>query len=183
MGESTILRRDPLGSTFVERPQLRPDYLQKLAIGRRYEKYVYAVLKKEGITFEPYFDYHRQITIGENAAGIECKCDLQHVTTGNLFIETEERWSLDEGAGYKPAGIYKGDNAWLYAIGDYATVFLFGVRTLRYLRETFPKKYRIIEIGRESAKGFLLRPNDIERWMLRKIYCEGIQFEDDDIAL
>lgn len=104
-----------------------------------------------------------QITVGESRQGVEIKHDENYVKTGNLYIEVGEK-ARPRAGDYFPSGIYRDDNSWLYVIGDFNTIFVYGVRLLRMLAGK--PGYSIIEIGTKTSKGFLLRGQDTEKYAL-----------------
>jgi len=104
-----------------------------------------------------------QLLIGETLQGIEVKFDDKYAKTGNLWIETAEKTS-PELRNYSPSGIFRSDNTWLYIIGDYTTLFVFGKKTLQRLCEDFD----IIENNRRTSRGFLL-PDGIARRFAEKV--------------
>lgn len=91
-----------------------------------------------------------QFERGENSGGIEIKLDTRFSQTGHLFIEVSEKTNPSNPA-YVPSGIYR-DDSWLYAIGDYANVFVFLTRHLRWLHA----KGLCTEKETPTARGFLL---------------------------
>jgi hypothetical protein len=97
---------------------------------------------------------------GENKIGIEIKFDSRFRETGNLFIETAEK-STPINKFHYPSGIYRKDNTWLYAIGDYSIIYLFSKRYLQLMR----KNYR--EITMATSKGYLLPKADANRYAIR----------------
>ena len=71
--------------------------------------------------------------------------------TGNLYIECAEK-SHPDNDHYMPSGIYRYDNSWLYAIGNYDVVYLFVTKHLRWLHERKP----LTEKQTPTSEGFLL---------------------------
>ncbi len=98
---------------------------------------------------------------GENPQGVEIKLDERFRQTGNLFIEYEERSNL--ASAWHNAGIVEpGRHVWALAIGDYESVYVFGIRPLCYLFAEGGHKY----VETATSKGFLLPLADAERHAL-----------------
>lgn len=93
---------------------------------------------------------------GESRPGLEVKYDRRFRDTGNLYIETEERWNTE--VKFRPAGICKEGTTW-YVIGDYGKFWLFAVTTLRNCQPhcKSPK-------DTPTAKGFLLTIDKADKW-------------------
>jgi len=120
----------------------------------KYEDFVYTQLFHQlGVCLVPYKSRFYQINAGENGGGVEIKYDQQWATTGNLWIEIEEKAKPRNGD-YVPAGIHKKELPWLYVIGDYSRIYVFATRCLQRLRLT--NKYPIKENGTKTSKGFLI---------------------------
>lgn len=98
-----------------------------------------------------------QSTVGEGPAGVEIKHDEQYARTGNLWIEVAEKARPRTGD-YAPSGIFRGDNTWLYIIGNYDIVFVFA----KTLLQAFALRYEIYENRTKTSKGFLL-PDTVAR--------------------
>jgi hypothetical protein len=64
------------------------------------------------------------------------------------------------------SGIYRNDNTWLYIIGNYKILFIFGKSTLKLMYKS--KRYREVEIP--TSKGFLVPKVDAEKYALKIIY-------------
>ena len=128
-------------------------YTIKLEQGLTYQDFVVDQLYNIGIVVVPYMSTEYQKRKGESRNGIEIKFDDLIKTKGNVYIETQEK-SKPINKDYFPSGIYRNDNTWLYVIGDYEQILIFGKRTLQILFEG--NKYPEIENGRKTSKGFLL---------------------------
>ena len=81
--------------------------------------------------------------------------------TENLYIEIAEK-SKPEIEKYSMSGIYRNDNTWLYVQGNREIFFIFSKRLLKQLFEA--GKYKEIEIGMKTSKGFLMPRNDAEKY-------------------
>jgi hypothetical protein len=140
--------------------QQHADYQPNLEAAREFEDYVSDVLNDRlGLVVYVYRSRRYQSSKGESRCGLEIKFDRKFRDTGNLFIETAERWSED--VAMKPAGIY-GSN-WLYAIGDYTTFWVFGTAILRLHQEACEAKKT------DTAEGFVLALDKADKWCLHKI--------------
>jgi|1_EtaG_2_1085319.scaffolds.fasta_scaffold05536_4 hypothetical protein len=104
-----------------------------------------------------------QQSVGESRTGVEIKHDEKFCDTGNLYIEIAEKSRPREGA-YTTSGIYRDDNSWLWVIGDYDTLFIFGKRFLQLLHKS--ERYRTIENNTKTSRGFLLPREDAMKYCL-----------------
>jgi len=120
-----------------------------------------------GLAIVQYASRTYQYNVGETRTGAEIKHDEKFASTGNLWIEVGEKARPREGD-YFPSGIRRGDNSWLYIIGDYNTVFLFPVTLLRTLQES--GRYRIMENNTKTSTGFLLPAGDARRYAAAVLY-------------
>lgn len=102
-----------------------------------------------------------QWNIGESRQGVEIKFDDRFASTGNLWIEISEKAQPRAGA-YAPSGIYRGDNTWLYIIGNYDTIFVFPKNILQMLYAS--GRYRILENNTKTSQGYLLSSADAEKY-------------------
>jgi hypothetical protein len=104
---------------------------------------------------------------GENKQGIEIKFDDLYKKTDNLYIEIAEKSNANN-LNFIESGIYRKDNTWLYIIGDYDTVFIFGKTMLKLLHNWHDangnKKYEEKEI--DTSRGFLLPKSVAEIYAL-----------------
>lgn len=114
-----------------------------------------------GLAIVMYTSKAYQIHVGESKTGAEIKHDEKYAQTGNLWIECAEKARPREG-GYFPAGIFRGDNSWLYIIGDYDTIYIFPKTILQALAEC--GRYPIKENRTLTSQGFLLRKKDAEKY-------------------
>ncbi len=135
-------------------------YREKLEQGLQFQDFVSELLYKEGFPVVSYVSSLYQRRCGENIIGIEIKFDARFRETGNLYIETAEKSSPTREF-YYPSGIYRKDNTWLYAIGNYSMVYLFPKKYLQLIR----KRYK--EIIRATSKGFLLSKADADKYAIR----------------
>jgi hypothetical protein len=101
-----------------------PDERDTLREGQAYEDFVARLLAPWGITMHHFRDKTRQCAIGENPQGCEIKLDGPCTRTGRLSIELEEKRERAQLA-WRPSGILRRDNTWLYVQGNYRIVFVF----------------------------------------------------------
>jgi hypothetical protein len=123
--------------------------------GHEYQKYIEAVfMHYMDIELHCYKKKIEQYLIGENKAGIEIKNDrkFRGRMPPELWIETAEKKEPRRG-NYAPSGIYRHDNSWLFVIGDYATIFIFGIKTLRRLHRwnNNNKRWKFVQIPTSCA--------------------------------
>ncbi len=135
-------------------------YKEKLGQGLEFQDFVSELLYKEGFPVVSYVSAAYQRKRGENIIGIEIKFDGRFRERGSLYIETAEK-SNPMKQFYYPSGIYRKDNTWLYAIGDYSMVYLFPKKYLQLIR----KRYK--EIISATSKGFLLPRADADKYAIR----------------
>jgi len=136
-------------------------YEEKLVEGLEYQDFVAEKLYHFGLPLFNYASKKYQIEYGENKLGVEIKFDQKFEKTRNLYIETAEK-TRPEIENYSPSGIYRNDNTWLYVQGNKKIFFIFSKKFLRQLFET--GKYKEIEIGMKTSKGFLMPNADAEKY-------------------
>jgi len=136
--------------------------------GNHYQDFVVDELYKIGLPVITYTSKEYQYTFGENKAGIEIKFDNRLKETGNLYIEISEKTNKDN-LEFIPSGIFREDNSWLYVIGDFQFIYIFGKKFLKQLH--FLKRYREVEI--ETSRGYLLPKDDAEKYSLKKIIVKS----------
>jgi hypothetical protein len=125
-----------------------------------FEDHVFDLLRQRGITATRYVSRKWQLK-GECSAGIEVKFDEVSSRTGRLWIEVYEK-SHPDNPRYVKSGIYRDDNSWLYAIGNYAVVFVFCKTILRELHKS--GRYEEVENNTGTSVGFFLSLSHAERW-------------------
>lgn len=111
------------------------------------------LLQKLGWSINLYTSRKYQIEKGESASGIEIKNDKKMATTGNLYIELEERHSTDKP--FVKSGILRDDNTTFWIIGDYDTAYMFVKSQLKYLCDNY-KMFRFIKTETETSRGVLI---------------------------
>lgn len=151
---------------------LHANYKSNLEAAKVFEDFVYDQMYRLGVCIVRYgtLEYQR---VGENRAGLEIKLDRKFRQTGNLFIETYERYNST--VDFKPAGCLSPDNSWWYAIGDYEGFYLFGKQMLARMNDhkngNGGLHYKHVET--ETSKGFLLPVSDAGKYADRVINPEA----------
>jgi hypothetical protein len=129
----------------------REYYKEKLEKGLEFQDFVTSLFFQIGIAVIQYSSRRYQFERGENSGGIEIKFDDRLDETGNLYIECAEK-SHPNNFRFMPSGIYRLDNSWLYAIGNYRVVYVFLTRHLRWLHE----KGYFAEKEIATSQGFIM---------------------------
>ena len=114
----------------------RDVYAPQLEAAQEFQDFVCKALHARGIVLQNMSSqkYQQQ---GENLMGLEIKFDQRFWETGNLYIETDEKSHPDR-PHYVRSDIYRTDNSWLYAIGDYHVLFIFAKNFLRGIDKAEP---------------------------------------------
>ena len=134
------------------RGAMNSEYETKKRIGNAYEDFVSTVLvRARGIVLSSYISREFQLK-GENVQGIEIKFDNKLESTGNIYIEYEEK-SDKNNEKYVRSGIYRSDNTWLFVIGNRTEFFVFSKKMLQLLHSS--KRYK--EKETPTSRGFLLQ--------------------------
>lgn len=143
-------------------------YKEKLEQGLQFQDFVTDILFNElFIPISTYQSKKYQLK-GENKQGIEIKFDGRYKETGNLYIEISEK-SDPRNMNYVNSGIHRKDNTWLYIIGDYSILYIFGKTILRamYLSGNYKK------VSIPTSMGFLIPKKDAEKYSLKIIKIEN----------
>ena len=125
-------------------------YRRDYARGVDYEDWVIVRLRADGYFTKRTTTMAEQRETGDTRCGMEIKFDRLYADTGNLYIETAER--PDTRFDMKDGGIYSPARFWLYLIGDYETIFVFGRKVLQRL----DKSGRFPAVIKDTSEGFLL---------------------------
>ena len=128
------------------------EFYKKLEEAQEFEDFVYNLLYHEGIPIVGFSSKKYQFAKGENMAGIEIKYDKRYEETGNLYIETAEK-RYPSNPEYAPSGINRGDNSWLYLIGDYNIIYIFPIKYLK----SWENNFKAVEIT--TSRGYLMPEN------------------------
>ena len=140
-------------------------YNECLMKGLEYQDFITALLLREiGIPLSGMSSKKYQYKIGENMQGFEIKFDNKFKETGNLYVEVKEK-SNPKNRNYVFSGIYRNDNTWIYIIGDYENIFIFGKSHLKLMYEA--NKYKIVK--KPTSIGFLMPKLDAEKYSLKYI--------------
>lgn len=153
------------------------NYKKQLEDGQQYQDFLTRELSSRGIIFQQFSSKKFQYEIGESHSRIEIKYDKQFSKTGNLWIEYQER-KYPTGQ-YINSGILRDDNTFLWAQGDYNTLFIFCKRDLKHRLE----KEQYKENGQQTSMGKLLRYPLPEQYCGLKIRFNDKQFTDFDSNL
>lgn len=102
-----------------------------------------------------------QQNVGESINGVEIKNDRKFKESGNLYVEIAEK-ARPRAGDYAQSGINRGDNTWLYLIGDFDTIYVFAKSMLVGMSKS--PKYRHVENGTKTSVGFLLPVTDAVKY-------------------
>jgi hypothetical protein len=141
-------------------------YADKLEEGLEFQDIATRTLYERGVVVVGYASRRFQKSQGENMLGAEIKHDGRFRETGNLYFETEEKAHPDRPSWMK-SGIHRGDNAWLFVIGDERKFWVFSTKYLRRLERRYPK------VETATSKGFLMPLADADGYCLRAIEASG----------
>lgn len=136
-------------------------YAATRAAGQLYQDFVVEQFYKLGIPLVQYISTAYQYDVGENHGGVEIKLDDRLAETGNLWIEGEEK-SNPNNTSFVPSGIFREDNSWLYAIGNYETIFIFQKNFLQMMYQH--PRWPVFVSGTKTSKGILLSPSDQDKY-------------------
>ena len=126
----------------------------KIESGLLYQDFIVDLLLQTlGLAVVVYSSRLYQMQVGESRTGVEIKHDELFAKTGNFWIEVGEKAQPREGD-FAPSGILRGDNSWLYVIGNYDEVYGFQKTLLCGLHAS--GKYRQLENKTHTSIGFLL---------------------------
>lgn len=110
--------------------------------GEEYQDFIVRTLAMEhGIFLSLFTSKAYQFQYGEGLSGVEIKFDEKSVGTGNWYIETEHKTSPQQGY-WRPGGVMRDDNAFLYLIGNYDEAMLMSKRQLRSVIERKDDRYK-----------------------------------------
>lgn len=132
--------------------------------GTEYQNFVETVFRYYlEIELNCYKKKIEQYLIGENKAGIEIKNDrkFRERNPPALWIEYGEKAAPRDGA-YAKSGILRHDNSWLLAIGDYQTLFLFGIKTLRRILIKNYETNHFEFVQTPTSQAFLMRLPEVQ---------------------
>jgi hypothetical protein len=151
---------------------------EQMKEGQEYQDFVcQQLLFKLGFPIVQYCSKKYQYEVGESACGFEIKHDKRLKETGNLYIEIAEK-SKPSNEEYISSGIYRDDNSWLYLIGNYEKIYIFGKRHLRKIYEDPKREKTLKRIEIPTSKGFLLSAKFAEESLCIKLieFNKGTQY-------
>lgn len=150
-------------------------YNKNLNIGHEFQDFVVEKLAKElGVSVSIFQSKKYQFNRGESLQGVEIKYDArstgdctykESVATWNIGIEVAEKTNSNN-YNWIDSGIYRLDNSWIYIIGNYHQIWIFGKKDLirfhkenkYYVRETLP-----------TIKTMLMPVEDADEYCLKKL--------------
>ncbi len=147
-------------------------YQRMLVEGQQYQDFVAHELYERGLPLVMFQTKKYQYLYGENRAGVEIKFDKQ--MKRNCYIEIAERAGLSRPA-YTKSGIYRDDNTWIYASGNYERLFLFSRNWLVRVHKS--GKCRVVTNKYDTSKGFLLPVSLAEFHAARVVSFKGASIE------
>lgn len=120
-------------------------YNEQLEIGHEFQDFVIEKLIKElGIAISIFQSKKYQFNKGESLQGVEIKydarstgdCTYKNCTpTNNVGIEVAEKTNKNN-ENWIPSGIYRLDNSWLYIVGNYHCIWVFGKKHLMLMHQS-----------------------------------------------
>lgn len=146
-----------------------------LEIGHEFQDFVVEKLINElGISISIFQSKKYQFTKGESLQGVEIKYDARSTgdctykeckATNNVGIEVAEK-SNKNNFNWIKSGIYRLDNSWLYIVGNYQNIWVFGKKHLVLMHQS--EKYKEIQTL-PTLKTMLLPIEDADKYCLKKI--------------
>jgi len=145
-------------------------YKNCLEKGLEYQDFVTDILLNEiGVSLSNYSSKKFQLK-GENKQGIEIKFDDLYKATNNIYIEIAEKSNANN-ENFVNSGIFRNDNTWLYVIGDYDYIFIFGKSFL--INMYYSKRFK--EIETMTSKGFLIPSDEAKKYCLKLIIIKDCE--------
>lgn len=129
-------------------------YSRQLSDAHDFQDFVCIELGKKGIVIQNISGKKHQESVGENLLGMEIKFDKIFERTGNFYIEVAEK-AHPSRRDYVPSGIYRTDNSWLFAVGNYSVLYIFGKARLRTIDAKNPD-WIIRPPETPTSRGFLI---------------------------
>lgn len=148
-------------------------YNTKLQQGLQYQDFLIERLPQIGIILQPFSSKVYQFGKGESHSKIEVKFDDKFKRTRNLWVEAYEK-SNPQNPNYVASGVLRDNNTFLWAQGDYETLFIFCKKEL--VNHLVKNGYTLIESSRKTSHGYLLPEPAAD-----KICSIKIRFYDDNI--
>lgn len=122
-------------------PKENSGHIDSFEIGNKFADFVCIELAKDGIILQNINSQKFQYETGENLQGFEIKYDSRSmgcggtIPTGNVSIEIAEKTNSNNNS-FVNSGIYRGDNSWIYIVGNYLAFWIFSTKHLRLWYET-----------------------------------------------
>lgn len=127
---------------------------EELEESLRYQDFIsLQLLNRLGWSINLFTSLFYQYKYGESRAGVEIKFDKKMASTGNLYIELEERHSTDKN--FVPSGINRQDNTLFWCIGNYDVAFIILKKQLKLLCDKFDR-FGFKEVATDTSKGILI---------------------------
>lgn len=120
-----------------------------------------------GLVIQQYASRTYQCGVGESLTGVEIKYDQAFRRTKNFWIEVSEKANQRTGE-FVESGVKRKDNTWLWAMGDYETIFFLSKTFLANLADH--PKYEIVENNAKTGQGYLLPVVNAEKYALKILY-------------
>lgn len=146
-----------------------------LEIGHEFQDFVVEKLIIElGISISIFQSKKYQFNKGESLQGVEIKYDARSTgdctykeckATGNVGIEVAEKTNKNLNYWVK-SGIYRLDNSWLYIVGNYQNIWVFGKKHLVLMHQK--NIFKEIETL-PTIKTMLLPIKEADKYCLKKI--------------
>lgn len=127
--------------------------------GKEYQDWIMLAVLPYGLVIQCYSSREYQLEHGESANGYEIKFDDQMESTGNVFLEYEEKRNPNNPNWIKSG--FMRDDSDHYLIGNYSEAFLFSTKMLRWMyaggmaNDFFFKT--AIESKTKTSRGALMR--------------------------
>ena len=142
-------------------------YKEQLEIGLQFQDVVTHELYMRGIVVVGYASRRYQIERGENMLGAEIKRDGNFRITGNLYLEIAEKTHPDNHE-YIPSGVMRGDNSWLFVIGDEKTIWIFSTKWLiKMISNGNSDRYK--KVNGPTSIGYLMPLCEADKYCIRRI--------------
>lgn len=140
----------------------------------KYQDFVVHELYKAGIVVVLNSSMHYQYNEGESLSGVEIKQDCKFKETGNLYIETAEKTD-EKNRNYVESGVFRGDNAWLFVIGDYENIYVFDVKMLKRINGWEATRHK----ETPTSQGFLVPKKWADEYCVKYLKPKGEKVNAD----
>jgi hypothetical protein len=150
--------------------ELNSGHKDSFEIGNEFQDFVCIEMAKDGIILQNINSKKFQYETGENLQGFEIKydsrctgCNTDKPPTNRLSIEIAEKTNANNHS-FVSSGIYRGDNAWIYIIGNYMNFWIFSIKHLRLMH----KKGMYKEDEMPTIRKFYIPIEDADKYCLKK---------------